>query len=198
MTAQVEPLYARERAEPTPLKHIRRLALPFEVGFAVLTCLGAVLLMLVLILAYVPGDYVTFNADGGWLTMDPATVPADAVSASSLPIATQILGLCAGLLIQGAMIFSLWCLYKLFGLYRRGQVFAERPVMFMRRAGIGLVVFAVSPGLLQPFLRMLGSPDRNWFHSETVPILLIGAGLFVFSYIIALGRELERENKGFI
>lgn len=198
MSVAIEPLYQTERTESVTLARLRRLALPFEVGFAILVGLSLLLLVAVLALAYLPGGYVTFNSEGGFLTLDPSTAPSDAVTVGSLLIATQVFGLIAGLAIQGALIFSLWSLYKLFGLYRKGTVFAAAPVGYMRRAGGGVALFAVLPGLLQPLLRRLGSPDENWFRSETIPLLLIGGGLFLFSYIIALGMELQRENKEFV
>jgi len=196
--ALAEPLYEQTRPDPLPLVRIRRLALPFEIGFAVLAGLVFLLLISVLALAYAPGAYVTFNADGGWLTLDPSTAPADGVRVTSLPLATQVAGLIAGVGIQGAFLTALWSLHKLFGHYRRGKVFESAATRLMRRAGIALTLYAVLPGLFQPLLRALGSPDRNWFHSETLLLVVLGVGLFLFSYIIALGTELQRENKGFI
>jgi len=193
-----EALYAQERPDLLPLVRIRRLALPFEIGFAVLAGLAALLIVTVLGLAYSPEAYVTFTEEGGLLTLDPSKAPVDGVRVASLPIVTQIVGLIAGLAISGSLVIALWSLHKLFGSYRRGEVFAEASTRLMRRAGIALVLNAALPGLLQLALRAIGSPDRNWFHPETIPILLIGAGLFIFSYIIALGAELLRENKGFI
>ncbi|MEL7453743.1 MAG: hypothetical protein AAGJ50_10275, partial [Pseudomonadota bacterium] len=133
-----------------------------------------------------------------WLTFDPSTAPPDGVVVQSLPLVTQLAGLMCGSLIYGALIFALWSLRGLFSCYRKGEVFGTHPIRLMRRAGVLLVLFAAMPGLLQPALRALGSPDRNWFHSETLPILLTGAGLLVFANIIALGTELQRENQEFV
>lgn len=194
----IEALYVSDLPEPAALKRIRRLALPFEIGFAALTGLAVLLFILILVLAYVPGGYVTFNAAGGWLTFDPSTAPFDAVTVPSLPIMTQLAGLIVGSLVYGALITALWSLHRLFACYRQGDVFTEAPMRLMRRAGLAMILFAAAPGLMQPVMRLLGSPDRNWFHSETLPVLLIGSSLFLFAHIQALGMELQRENKGFI
>lgn len=194
----VEVLFASGMPEPTPLRRIRRLALPFEIGFGLLAALAVLLFLAILVFAYVPGGYVTFNSEGGWLTLDPETAPADALSVTEFPLSLQLAGLITGSLIYGGLIAALWSLHRLFRAYRRGQVFAPEPIRLMRRSGVGLIVFAVVPGLMQPLMRALGSPDRNWFHGETIPILIVGAALFLFAQIIALGVELERENKGFV
>ena len=194
----VEPLYRSREKQPEPLRRIRRLALPFEVAFAGLAILAGVFALTLLVMAYIPGGYLTFTAEGGWLTLDPSTAPAGALPVTAFSPLMQIAGLVTVTFIYGGLIVALWSLHKLFGSYRRGAVFASVPIYLMRRAGIGLIVFAATPGLMQPILRALGSPDRNWFHGETLPILIIGAALFLFAQIIALGVELERENKGFV
>ncbi|MEO1406008.1 MAG: hypothetical protein AAFV54_05900 [Pseudomonadota bacterium] len=194
----VESLYSSRKAEPKSLNRIRRLAWPFEIAFAGLACLAALFCVTLLVAAYIPGGYVTFNADGGWLTLDPATAPADALPVTAFSPALQIAGFFTVALIYGGLITALWSLHKLFQSYRNGEVFARAPIRLMRRSGLGLIVFAAVPGLMQPILRSLGSPDRNWFHGETVPILIVGSALFLFAHIIALGVELERENKGFV
>lgn len=194
----VEPLYARPKADPAPLRRIRRLAWPFEIGFAALAIMTGALFVLILAAAYVPGGYVTFNAEGGWLTTDPSTAPPDALPVTAFPLAAQLAGLVLGGIIYGALVKGLWSLHRLFGLYRRGEVFSSGAIGLMRQSGIALVVFAAAPGLAQPLMHALGSPDRNWFHGETIPLLIVGAGLFVFAHIIALGVELQRESKGFI
>ena len=196
--SRIEPLYPTRPISSEPLRRIRRLAWPLEIAFGVLAGFATLLLVAVLVMAYVPGNYVTFNASGGWLTLDPSNAPPDAVTVPSLPIVTQLCGLVAGLAISGSLILALVSLHRLFGLYRCGIVFSSAAIGCMRRAGYGFLLFGVLPGALQPFMRAIGSPDRNWFHAETIPLLLIGSGLVVFSQIIALGVDLQRENKGFV
>ncbi|MEM6411508.1 MAG: hypothetical protein AAF683_08225 [Pseudomonadota bacterium] len=194
----VEPLYGSRKAEPASLKRIRRLALPFEFAFAGFAVLAGLFFITLLIMSYAPGGYVTFNAEGGWLTLDPATAPEDALPVTAFSPIMQITGLITVTVIYGGLIIALWSLHKLFQSYRKGVVFAPMPIRLMRHAGLGLIIFASAPGLMQPLMRSLGSPDRNWFHGETIPILIVGAALFLFAHIISLGVELERENKGFI
>lgn len=196
--ATVEALYGDPKTESKSLRRIRRLAWPFEIAFAILAAFAGLFSMLLLVAAYIPGGYLTFNADGGWLTLDPTTAPAGALPVTSFSPVTQTAGLFTVTLTYGGLIVALWSLHKLFQSYRRGEVFAPSPIRLMRRAGLGLIVFAAAPGVMQPLMRSLGSPDRNWFHGETLPILIVGAALFLFAHIIALGVELERENKGFV
>ncbi|MEQ8435663.1 MAG: hypothetical protein RIA71_15640 [Oceanicaulis sp.] len=191
-------LYAEPSPAPAPLRRIQRLAAPFDYGFLGLAGLTALFAVAVFIAAWLPGGHVRFAAQGGAIALDPTTFPPD-----YQPIAA----FSPGLLLAGSMVFiivyaslasGLYALHRLFRAYREGRVFEAEPIALMRKAGAALAIFAAAPGVAQPGLRALGSPDRNWFHGETLPLLLIGAGLFVFAHIIELGREIELENKGFI
>jgi len=200
LDARVETLYRSdaETEEPIALRQIRWISSPFEIGFALLAGLATVLFLTILVLAYVPRRYVTFTADGGWLTIDPSTAPVDGVTVSSLPIVLQAAGLVLAGVIYASLLLALWSLKRLFACYRQGIVFADAPIRHMNRAGAGLVIYALAPGLAQPVMRALGSPDRAWFHGETIPILLTGGGLFVFARIMALGVRIAQDNKGFV
>jgi hypothetical protein len=68
----------------------------------------------------------------------------------------------------------------------------------MRRAGAFLIAYALAPGLLQPVVHAAGLMDRDWFHGHSVASLIVGAALFVLAYVIALGREIEKDGKGYI
>lgn len=196
--ATFETLYAQSKHDPVPLKRIRKFAQPFEVGFALLAGAAVLFFSVLLVLSYLPGGYVTFNDEGGWLTMDPSNAPVDALPVTAFSLKLQIVGTLTAIFTYGSLIAALWSLHKLFGAYRRGRVFASEPIQLMRRASFGLIAFAATPGLMQPLMRVLDSPDRNWFHGETITIIIAGAALFLFAHIIELGVELERENKRFV
>ena len=194
----VEALYEQDKPEAEPLSRIRKFAWPFEIGFAFLAGVVALFFLVVLVASYLPGGYVTFNSEGGWLNIDPSNAPENALPITAFSLPLQLAGFLTAGMIYGALITALWSLHKLFGAYREGRVFASEPIRLMRRAGLSLIVFAATPGLMQPLMRILGSPDRNWFHGETIPVFIIGAAMLLFAQIIALGVEIERENKGFV
>jgi len=192
-------LYAPNSKERTPLKRIRRFSRPFEIGFALLAGALGLFSVFLLIMAFAPGGpFVFVSPEGGWFTTDPANAPVGAVAFRELPIIAKVVGIIAAIFIQGAQIAGFVLLSRLFGCYRRGVVFDAAPISMMRRAGIALVLAALAPGLMQPFVRAAGALDENWFHVESVASLLVGAALFLFAHIMALGMEIERENKGFV
>jgi|GEM_PF-2335180 len=192
-------LYAPSSKERTPLKRIRRFSRPFEISFALLAGVLGLFSVFLLVMAFAPGGpFVFVSAEGGWFTTDPATAPAGAVAFRELPILAKVVGVIAVIFIQGAQIAGFVLLSRLFGFYRRGVVFDEAPIGVMRRAGIAFVLAALGPGLMQPFVRAAGALDEKWFHGHSVASLLVGAALFLFAHIMALGMEIERENKGFV
>ncbi|NKB45524.1 MAG: hypothetical protein GKS03_14730 [Alphaproteobacteria bacterium] len=193
------PLYVSKTTERKPLKRIRRFSRPFEVGFAALAIGASLMALLIVIMSFAPGGpYVFFTPDGGWLTTDLETVPEGAVAFIDLPLSAKIVGLVALAFGYGTKVTGFLCLSRLFGFYRRGLVFDAAAVRIMRTAGVFLVLAAAAPGLMQPFLRVAGSIDENWFHTESVALLLVGAALVLFAQIMSLGMEIERENRGFI
>jgi hypothetical protein len=192
-------LYASNAAERTPLKRIRRFSRPFEIGFALLAGALGLFSVFLLIMAFAPGGpFIFVSPEGGWFTLDPTSAPEGAVAFRDLPLMAKVVGLIAAISIQGVQIAGFIFLSRLFGSYRRGVVFDEAPISIMRRAGIAFVLAAAAPGLMQPFVRAAGALDENWFHIESVASLLVGAALFLFAHIMALGMEIERENKGFV
>ncbi|MBL4618503.1 MAG: hypothetical protein JKX88_00210 [Marinicaulis sp.] len=199
--AEDEPveLYAHDAVERAPLRRIRRFSRPFEIGFLVLAVAASAFWLLIVILAFAPGGpFIFLSPNGAWLTLNPARLPEDAVAFRDLPMIAKLAGLLTAALIYGAQIIGLIFLSKLFGFYRRGVVFNAAPIKMMRRAGAALMVGAIAPGLMQPLIRATGALDKNWFHMESVAFLLVGAALFLFAHIMALGVEIERENKGFV
>lgn len=197
--AAVERLYAAPKAESPALRRIRRLSLPFELIFAALA--GVVALVYVATLAaalFYSGEQFRLTAEGPTLYLGSDAFAEGSVKISDVPLASRLIGFVPLTLIQGALIASFYCLHRLFGAYRRGVVFAEEPVRWMRRASVALIVFALAPGLMQPIVRAAGLMDRNWLHGHTIAALLVGGALFVLASVITLGREIEKEGEGYI
>ncbi len=188
------------RAPDSPARSaIRRLSQPFAWLFALLVALTLSGAGVVLFFALAPGfGSIWLEPNNTWLVLGDNAPPANAVQFNELPLATQAIGAAAFALIAGSLAASFWFLRALFQCYRCGDVFGADPQRNMQRASAALVAFALAPGALQPVLAAIGSPDRNWFHAHSVAVLIMGAGLFVFARVVALGREVERETKEFI
>ncbi len=199
MLDRVVRLYTVQERQSPARAAIRRLGQPFEWLFAVLLALTLAGAGIVLFFALAPGlASIWLEPSNTWLVLGKDQPPANAVQFNALPLVTQLTALAAFALIVGSLAASLFFLRALFQCYRRGDVFGAVPQLFMQRAGIALVAFALAPGALQSVLAAVGSPDRNWFHAHSIAVLNMGAGLFVFARVVALGREVEREAKEFI
>lgn len=193
------PLYVSKTTERTPLTRIRRFSRPFEIGFAVLAIAIGLMTLLVVIMAFAPGGpYVFFTPEGGLLATNLEAVPDNAVAFRDFSLSAKVVGLIAVVIVYGSKVTGFFYLSRLFGFYRRGLVFDAASITAMRFAGFFLVLAAVAPGLTQPFLRIAGAVDENWFHVESVALLLVGAALLLFAQIMSLGVDIERENRGFI
>ncbi len=192
-------LYAARTPESPARGSIRRLSRPFEWLFASLLVLTLAAAGVMLFFAFAPSfGSIWLEPTNSWLVLGNNAPPPNAVQFNALPWATQAIASAAFALIAGSLAASFWFLRALFGCYRRGDVFGANPQSNMQRAGAALVAFALAPGALQPVLAAVGSPDRNWFHAHSIAVLIMGAGLFVFARVVALGREVERETKEFI
>lgn len=193
-----ENLYA-EAPESPALTRIRRLSAPFEITFFGLAALvGFVYVATIGVALFYTGEHFRLTAEGPTLYVGQDTFAPGSIKISDARLSSRLIGLVPLTIIQGALAGAFYCLHRLFGAYRRGVVFAEQPIRWMRRAGALLIAFAVAPGLLQPLVRAAGLMDRAWLHGHTIAALLIGAALFVLANVISLGREIENETQGYV
>ena len=144
------------------------------------------------------GDNFRLTENGPTLYFGNDPFDPGSIKISDVPLASRLIGLFPLTTIQGALIAAFYCLHKLFGAYRRGLVFTQTAISWMRRAGVALIVFALAPALFQPLVRAAGLRDHAWLHGHTIAALLIGASLFVLASVIALGRQIEEESRGYI
>lgn len=198
--AQIEMLFSAPAQESPARRRIRRLSLPFELAFGVAAALTLTLLATILVLAVGPETpYLRVGEAGAYIAFGGArSVPEGSVPVSALPLAARLAGAVVVATLYGSLSLAFVNLSRLFGHYRRGEVFADQAVGLMRQAGVWLVLFALAPAVSQPLMRSLGSPDRAWFHSVSVVALLIGGALFVLALITQLGREIEDEGEGYV
>lgn len=192
-------LYREAAPESPARRRIRRLSLPFEIGFGLLAGLTVLATALVVGVALWPGlDAIWMASDTVWLVLPGDTPAAGTVSFAALPLVTRLAGGFAFIAVNAALAIAFLMLMRLFGCYRRGDVFGDAPQRLMQLAGVALVLFALLPGALQPLLRLAGSLDHGWFHGHSVAALIVGITLFLFARVVALGREVEREAGEFV
>jgi hypothetical protein len=197
--AVVERLYAEPKPESPALKRIRRLSLPFEILFAVLAGLVAALFLGVCFAAlFYTGENFRLTTGGPTIYFASDAYAPGSVRIADVPLSSRLIGVIPLAAIQGSLIAAFFCLHRLFGAYRRGVVFDEAPVRWMRRAGFFLIAFALTPLLFQPLVQAAGLMDRKWLHGHTIAALLVGASLFVIASVIALGRDIEKEGQGYV
>lgn len=196
--AAVEQLFVQP-AEAPALTRIRHLSAPFEVAFLLLAASVTVVYFATLGVAlFYTGEQFRLTSEGPTLYLGSDAFEPGSVKIADVPIASRLIGFFPLTIIQGALVGGFYCLRRLFGAYRRGVVFAEETVRWMRRGGAFLIAFAVAPGLLQPLVRAAGLMDRAWLHGHTIAALLVGAALFVLAHVIALGREIEKDTQGYV
>jgi hypothetical protein len=194
MASSATALYASNGAESPARSAIRRLSLPFEWLFTLLLGVTLAAGAFIGFFAAAPGyGAIWLEPSNTWLVLGANAPPPNAIQFNALPAATQLAGAGAFALMVGSLACVFFCLRNLFACYRVGDVFGAAPQAWMQRAGASCIAFA-----LAPLLRAVGSPDRAWFHAHSVAILIMGAGLFVFARVVALGQEVERETKEFV
>lgn len=197
--AAVEQLYAEPKPEAPARARIRRLSAPFEIVFAALAGLVALIYFATIFVAlFYGGEHFRLTEQGPTLYLGRDAFAPGSVAISDVPLAARLIGVIPLTIIQGALVGAFFCLHRLFSAYRRGLVFDETPVRWMRRAGASLIVFALAPAVFQPLVRAAGLMDRAWLHGHTIAALLVGGALFVIASVIALGREIEEEGEGYI
>ncbi|MCC7267034.1 MAG: DUF2975 domain-containing protein [Caulobacteraceae bacterium] len=194
MTTAVD-LFAPQQPSPA-LTRLRRLSRPFEILFAGLAVLALIFLAGLAVGGAIPNPYLRIGPHGCFIAFSGAL--AGTIPVTDMSLVTRAVGLVAISSIFGAVAYAFWNLRALFAGYRRGEVFTEGAVAAMRRAGAGLIVFALAPALTQPVLRAVGSLDRAWFHGHSVAALITGAALFVLAAVFALGQEIAREAEGYV
>ena len=192
-------LFAAPRDDSPARLRIRRLSLPFQGLFLTLAALTAMVMVLLLVFAVAPGfGSIWIGPEGSWLILARDLPPKGTIAFNALPPSTQLTAGLAFGLIGGSLIAAFTWLSALFGAYRRGDVFGPVPQAHMTRSALCLIVFALAPGLLQPLLALVESPDRAWFHGHSLAALMVGAVLLVLARVMALGREVEQDARSFI
>jgi hypothetical protein len=191
--------FAPAKSAPTPsYRRIRRASRALQLLFTALfwgfIALGAAELM---ILFFYRGTLIAFGPRGG-------IISSGAVPAGYLPVSAwrldQKLAYVPVVLARSAPVIGLFaCLARLFGLYRRGIVFAPANAGLIRWAGVCLLADAALPFLCHLALSATGYEiDGLWAHMVSLQELVLGGVVFVIALVMQAGHEIEQDREGFV
>ncbi len=127
-------------------------------------------------------------------------VPAEVVADSARTTMPGLLAVLAvGMLTPATYLLGLWFLFRLFGLYAKGIVFAEENVLTIRRAGYVLIaidiVRALQSALTGPVLTAIGVTEGFLTIELQVSMLTVGLFVVLVSRIMDMGRELYENDQ---
>jgi hypothetical protein len=103
-------------------------------------------------------------------------------------------------------LFMLWQLWRLFGAYRRGEVFSRPALQHLRRFSIGVLLLAA----LEPLTRTacilavtIGNPPGQrqlviGLSSDDYERVLIGAVLLAIASVMAEAVRVAEDHAGFV
>lgn len=115
-------------------------------------------------------------------------------------------GLAASLLPVGAILFSLWQMWMLFGCFARGELLAQEPAAHLRHLGLGMCALPFTQVLgrtLAILALTWGNPKGErqlWvgFSADHYLALLFGLLLLALAQVLLEAARVADENKGFI
>lgn len=107
---------------------------------------------------------------------------------------------------QLAVLYVLWQLERLFGLYRRGETLTAAPALRIRRIGLGIMVAALMSVLMRPLAGLiltLGNPPGErmlvlLLSSTDIGLVLAGGLMLVVGWIMGEAVRIAEENRGFV
>lgn len=172
-----------------------------ELLFAALFVLFALIAAGLMLAFFVPalGEHVFLGPRGGEVLLSSEQPPPGYLRVDTLPLLQRLAHMPVGLLNAAPTLIILFGLNRLFGLYRRGVVFASQNAAWLKLIGAGLVFSAVAPGLGYFALNSFDlAIDRNWLHGSTFQALVLGGMVYVIAEVMQLGREIEEERSQFV
>jgi len=125
---------------------------------------------------------------------------------SNIPVTSLVVGFLVSLIPTGVVMYALFLLYKLFGLYYNGKVFAKENVACYRSLGWAIIYYALADfvsnillGIVLTFHRGQGQRLLIISLSSTEIFVLI-AGLCILSinWVMDEARKLKEEQELFL
>jgi hypothetical protein len=199
--------------DPSPqapaLRRIRRVSQPIRILIAIALALAIVVpifqIVVLLFLADHLGSmraFASFSAWGVGLNVanaeqqlhlhSLAEIPVDTLSVPQRCAVAALAALCAA-----CTALALSHLYRLFGLYSRGIVFAENNIRHIKWFGIWLVAAAISANVSgRLFVWATGGSVESTANAALT--VIFGAMIYVIAHVMELGREADLERKDFL
>jgi hypothetical protein len=191
------------------LRRIRRVSQPIRLLIAIALALAIMVpvfqIVVLLFFARHLGSmraFVSFSAWGVGLNVADADqqlylhslarIPVDTLSIQQRCAVAGLDAVCAA-----CTALALRHLYRLFGLYSRGIVFAENNIRHIKWFGIWLVAAAISANVSGPlFVRVTGGLTQSTANAALT--VIFGAMIYVIAHVMELGREADLERKDFL
>lgn len=188
-------------AEPMAFGRIRRLSLPLEWLFAVLSGLGAVLLAVAVIAVLAYAGTRLQVRPGGMQIFIEAQAPAlhpGWTTVGSLPLVQKLALASSASLMMVPAIAVLWQLRRLFRLYGQSSVLAPQNARCMTAIALWLIAYAVAPTLGHIVVTLAGFDDEGWLRMDSVKALGLGLILFVIARVMAWAAEVHDDAARFV
>lgn len=144
-----------------------------------------------------------------WLS-DPAAIAADypgvIASPALLSYSVRIAGIAIAWVSIGLMVYAAVALLRMFRLFAAGRVLDREPAVWLRRAGstlVALAIYRIFANTATILLLTLGNPDGQrqltigLGSDQLFPLFMAGI-LFAIGHVLALGADVEDENRSFV
>lgn len=126
----------------------------------------------------------------------PAGIELDA---ARLTPAQSLAAVGVGLITPAVYLVGMAMLYRLFGLYAEGTVFAEENVRLMRRAGYAVIAIdaarILQSALAGPVLTAVGAVDGYLAIDLQISMLVVGLFIVAIGHVMDLGRTLYESDR---
>lgn len=140
--------------------------------------------------------YVLWSHSLGDLVPLPTSVRLDPASLST---GDRLLVGLLGLPKPIVYLICLWCLYRLFGLYRRGVVFEREATRWLIRVGYALIAFdfaaMMQAALAGPVLTLAGVTPPFLSIQLRISYLIIGLFVLVIAHVMDIARAINEEQQ---
>lgn len=141
---------------------------------------------------------INFGVTALWLASAPVlliwpesasyNIDGSLVSVAGLPMPARINAVLALVVRTLPALVLLWHAIQVFGCFRKGEVFAARPIRHIRAAGFWTIIWAFAPSAAQLILH---GHVRLKFEA---PLLAFGIATFIAAHVMAEARRIADEN----
>lgn len=123
-----------------------------------------------------------------WPQIASYNIDGSIVTVAGLPMPERVNAVLAIIVRTAPALFLLWHAIQIFGCFKKGEVFAARPITHIRAAGFWTIVWAFAPSaaqlILQGHVRMKFEPA----------LLAFGIATFIAAHVMAEAQRIADEN----